>query len=154
MLINIVDNPKLSNFIFGAVTTRGKVTIAISSAGVSPVLTRYLKQKIEQVLPLNLTKLGDFLAKYKNFLREKLTNLQSRRMFWQDVISGPIAQEILANNDKKAEKLLLSQLENTSNDSQSAVYFIGAGPGDPELISLKASLFCPSYEALTEVYFS
>jgi uroporphyrin-III C-methyltransferase/precorrin-2 dehydrogenase/sirohydrochlorin ferrochelatase len=138
MLINIVDNPKLSNFIFGAVATRGKVTIAISSAGVSPVLTRYLKQKIEQVLPLNLTKLGDFLAKYKNLLRVKLTNLQSRRMFWQDVISGPIAQEILANNDKKAEKLLLSQLENTSNDNQSAVYFIGAGPGDPELISLKA----------------
>ena len=138
MLINIVDNPKLSNFIFGAVTVRGKVTIAISSAGVSPVLTRYLKQKIEQALPLNLSKLGDFLAKYKNLLREKLTNLQARRIFWQDVIAGPIGEEVLANNENKAKELLLKELDKSENHNKAAIYFIAAGPGDPELITLKA----------------
>lgn len=138
LLVNVVDNANLSNFIFGAVTKRGDITVVISSSGSSPVLARYIKQKIELILPFNLGKLAEFFAKYRGMMKEKLSNLQVRRLFIQDVIEGNIAGEILAGNEEIAKKLFLEHLENQDNNQKAAIYFIGSGPGDPELITLKA----------------
>ena len=138
LLINVVDDSALCNFIFGAVVKRGKLNIAISSNGYAPVLARYVKQKIEFILPNNFAKLAEFFAKYRSLFKEKFKDIQARRLFMQDVIEGAIAEEIMSGNEKKSEKMLYEALDKKANKAQAAVYFIGAGSGDPELMSLKA----------------
>jgi len=136
-LINVVDDPKNSQFIFGASLKRGKIILSAATSGVSPVLARLLKQKLQNLLPENFSFLSDFLAQNKELVKEKLSDLQARRVFWQEAISGLIAEEVLLGNFKKAQKLLEEKLENFSNKKEAAVYFIGAGPGDPELLTIK-----------------
>lgn len=138
LLVNVVDDADLSNFIFGAVVKRGDINIAISSNGSSPVLTRYIKQRIEEILPLNFAKLAKFFAKHRKLIKDKLTNLQARRLFVTNIIEGNVAEELLTGNEKTAEKLFLNILSSQDNMAKAAVYFIGSGPGDPELITLKA----------------
>jgi len=139
ILVNVVDNSSLSNFIFGSVVKRDNLTIAISSNGISPVLTRLIKQKIEHLLPMTLGKLTNFIAKYREQVKQSLTNIQARRLFWQDVIEGKIAEEVYIGNEKKAGELLVGALSDTDDKNKAALYLIGAGPGDPDLITLKAS---------------
>jgi len=136
-LVNVVDDSQNSRFIFGANVKRGKVIMSVATSGVSPVLARLLKQKLQNILPENLTFLSDFLAKNKAAVKKKLTDLQARRIFWHDVIQGVIASEVLLGNFKKAQELLEEKLQKSANKKEAAVYFIGAGPGDPELITLK-----------------
>lgn len=137
-LINVVDDPSKSNFIFGANFHKNDLTIAINTAGISPVLSRVLKNKLISSLPKNLDLLNDFVKKNRSIVKEKLTNLQARRLFWEEVLEGDIAEQIANSNLKKAQKLFEEKLFAHNNQKQSAVYFIGAGPGDPELITLKA----------------
>ena len=137
-LINSVDDPENSNFIFGASFKKGDVVLSVSTAGTSPVLARLLKKKLQSHIPENLFLLNQFLVKNKELVKKKLTNLQARRLFWQDVIEGVIGNEVLLGNQVKAQNLLEEKLEKQNNKKEAAVYFIGAGPGDPELITLKA----------------
>ena len=94
LLLNIVDNKKFSNFIFGSIVKRHNLNIAISSNGVSPVLTRLIKQKIERLLPIRIDNLTKFIGKYREIVKSKLTSIQVRRLFWQDVIEGEVAEEV------------------------------------------------------------
>ena len=80
-LINAVDDPDISNFIFGANIKRGEVILSIGTSGVSPVLARVLKQRLQKLLPENLPLLSEFLAQNKKLVKEKLNNLQARRLF-------------------------------------------------------------------------
>lgn len=137
-LVNVVDDPENSSFIFGANFKKGNVITSISSSGISPVLARILKNKLQNSLPQNLELISDFLEKNKKIIREKFINLQARRIFLQDVIDGIIGVELEVGNIKKAQNLLEEKLLKESDKKQSAVYFISAGPGDPELITLKA----------------
>lgn len=137
-LINVVDDPRNSQFIFGAGTKRGEVILSVSTSGVSPVLARLLKKKLQSALPENLEIISQFLEKNKELVKSQLTNMQARRLFWQDVIEGVIGNEVEAGNPQKAQELLERKLENSQNHKEPAVYFISAGPGDPELITIKA----------------
>ncbi|MDC0857573.1 siroheme synthase CysG [Rickettsiales bacterium] len=139
ILLNIVDNKKFSNFIFGSIVKRHNLNIAISSNGVSPVLTRLIKQKIERLLPIRIDNLTKFIGKYREIVKAKLTSIQVRRLFWQDIIEGEVAEEVYVGNDEKAGKMLEQILEQNDNKKKSALYLIGAGPGDPELITIKAA---------------
>jgi uroporphyrin-III C-methyltransferase/precorrin-2 dehydrogenase/sirohydrochlorin ferrochelatase len=136
-LINVVDDPENSRFIFGANVKRGEVIISVATSGISPVLARLLKQKLQNLLPENLSFLSNFLAKNKKLVKDKLNDLQARRLFWQDVIQGAIASEVLQGNFKKAQELLEIKLQKFGSKKEAAVYFIGTGPGDPELITIK-----------------
>ena len=137
-LVNAVDNPENSDFIFGANIKHQNITISSSTSGISPVLSRLLKQRLNKALPTNLSLLSNFVTENKNLVRKKLVNLQARRLFWQEALEGNVGIQIEAGNIKKAQKLLENKLELKNNNKQAAVYFIGAGPGDPDLITLKA----------------
>ncbi|MFT6077651.1 MAG: uroporphyrin-III C-methyltransferase/precorrin-2 dehydrogenase/sirohydrochlorin ferrochelatase [Myxococcota bacterium] len=137
-LISVVDDPDKSNFIFGAIIKKKHITAAISTSGMSPVLARFLKNKLVQNLPQNLEIYDQFISQNRDFVKEKLSDLQARRIFWQEVFEGEIGNQIEQTNLQKAQKLLEEKISLTTNKKQSAVYFIGAGPGDPELITLKA----------------
>lgn len=137
-LVNVVDDIADSKFIFGSSIKKGEVILSVATSGVSPVLARLLKKKLQSQLPKNLEELSNFLAKNKDIVKEKLGDLQARRLFWQEVIEGEIVVEIEAGNFSKAQKLLEEKLINYENSKKAAVYFISAGPGDPELITIKA----------------
>ncbi len=137
-MANAVDDLEVSNFIFGAYVKQGNITISSSTSGASPVLARYLKEKITNILPQNLDLLGEFSQKNRELIKDKFSDLQARRLFWQEVIEGAIGVEICSGNITKAQQLLEEKLHNISNKKTAAVYFIGAGCGDPELITLKA----------------
>jgi uroporphyrin-III C-methyltransferase / precorrin-2 dehydrogenase / sirohydrochlorin ferrochelatase len=137
-IVNIVDNAAISDFIFGSIVQRNDLNIAIGSGGLSPVLTRIIKQKIEKILPENLSDLNDFIRKNRQTVKNKLKNIQSRRLFWQEFLEGNIAEEVLIGNFKNAQNLFDQKLFKKNNSLESALYLIGAGAGDPDLLTLKA----------------
>lgn len=138
VMVNVVDNPPLCDFIFPALVRRGPLQIAVSSSGISPVLARLIKHKIEQAVPAAFENLIDFMDRKKAAMRETFRSIQPRRLFYEQIIRGPIAEEVLEGNKERADALFEAALADFPKEKQAALYLIGAGPGHPELITLKA----------------
>ena len=138
VLVNVVDNPPLCDFIFPALIRRGPLQIAVSSSGISPVLARLIKQMIEALIPAKFENLINFLDQRKSVIRSNLTKLQPRRFFYESVIRGTIAEEVMEGNDTRADTLFTNALETFPNENRAALYLVGTGPGNPDLMTLKA----------------
>lgn len=139
ILVNVVDNTPLCGFITPSIVDRTPLVIAMSSGGVAPVLLRYLRQKLESWIPQNTRRLGIFSEKFRDTVKQKLRTVTQRRYFWEDVLDGPIAEQVLQGNDQTAEKMLLDKLAQPDNKgNEGEVYLVGAGPGDPELLTFRA----------------
>ncbi|MFZ4403907.1 MAG: siroheme synthase CysG [Pseudobdellovibrionaceae bacterium] len=139
ILVNVVDDSNYCDFTFPALVSRGPLHIAISSSGISPVLTRVLKYKIEQIIPSAFERVLEFAEQKKQQVKVKLKSIQSRRLFWQQVLDGPIAEEILENNKQKAEQLFIQSLADHPEHPKAALYLIGAGCGHADLITVKGA---------------
>ncbi|MFQ3206575.1 MAG: uroporphyrin-III C-methyltransferase/precorrin-2 dehydrogenase/sirohydrochlorin ferrochelatase [Glaciecola sp.] len=140
MLVNVVDNTPLCKFITPSIVDRSPIIIAMSSGGVAPVLLRYIRQKLESVIPANIRLLGDFSAKFRNTVKEALSSVTDRRYFWEEVLDGDVGESILQGNDKLAERQFDKALIAYKNGDKPAgqVYLVGAGPGDPDLLTFRA----------------
>lgn len=138
--VNIVDRPDLSDFIVPSIVDRGAVTVAISSDGASPVLARRLREQIETLLPANLGALAEFLRSFRGAVKAKLDNFGARRRFWEEVIDGPIARDVLAGQESRAREAMVSRINRrpAHDHREGHVAIVGAGPGDPELLTIKA----------------
>ena len=137
--VNVVDQPQLCSFIFPAIVDRSPMTIAISSGGVAPVLSRLVRAKLETFLPHTLGQLASLAAECRQTVKNHFSNTKQRRIFWENVFNGPIAELSYQGKHDEAKKALLQTLDQTE-DSPTAgkVYLVGGGPGDPELLTLKA----------------
>src|SRR5690554_5825717 len=137
--VNVVDNPALCSFIVPAIVDRSPVVIGISSSGQAPVLARLLRAKLESILPTRYSDLGQLAARFRSQVKQRFANITQRRKFWEKVFQGSVAERVFNGQMPEAEKLLQQQLEN-SDTSQPVgeVYLVGAGPGDPELLTFKA----------------
>ncbi len=139
ILVNVVDNTPLCKFITPSIIDRSPIVIAMSSGGVAPVLLRYLRQKLESWIPAKIARLGRFSEKFREQVKNTLDSVTARRYFWEDVLDGPIAEQILNGNENAADELFQDKLnEHNQAGSEGEVYLIGAGPGDPELLTFKA----------------
>lgn len=140
ILVNVVDNTPLCKFITPSIVDRSPIIIAMSSGGVAPVLLRYIRQKLETVLPTNIKKLGNFSEKFRDRVKNALDNVTDRRYFWEEVLDGDIGENLLQGNDKKAEEQLESSLDlfKSEKKTKGQVYLVGAGPGDPDLLTFRA----------------
>lgn len=138
-IVNVVDTPELCDFIFPATIKRGDVQIAISSSAVSPSLARAIKRKIEQVLPWNLDALAKWINEKRDVVKAHLKGIQSRRLFWDEVLDGGIAQEVVEGNNAKAETLFAQALSESPAASRAALYLVGAGPGHPDYITVRGT---------------
>ena len=138
--VNVVDRPELSDFIVPSIVDRGPVTVAISSDGASPVLARRLREQIETLVPANLDRLAEFLRSFRGAVKAKITTFDARRRFWEEVIDGPIARDVLAGRESRAREAMLSRINRPSEQptGRGHVAIVGAGPGDPELLTVKA----------------
>ena len=149
--VNVVDGPALSSFIMPAIVERDPLVIAVSSGGTSPVLARRLRERIETLVPANLGRLARFAESFRGAAEAKLPSGAARRAFWERVFDGPIAREVLAGQLYSARERML-RLINGGHSSHAvgqepfasgpvqsgSVRIVGAGPGDPDLLTLKA----------------
>lgn len=138
--VNIVDRPDLSTFIFPAIVDRGDVVVAVGTSGTSPVLARRLREKIEQILPERIGEFSSVMGRYRDRLAALRHRGFSTRRFWERVIDGPIGAQFLSGKTAKAEAALIIEIDRAGTDisTQGHVSIVGAGPGDPDLLTLKA----------------
>jgi uroporphyrin-III C-methyltransferase/precorrin-2 dehydrogenase/sirohydrochlorin ferrochelatase len=137
--VNVVDEPSLCTVIFPAIVDRSPITIAISSGGIAPVLSRLTRGKLEALLPQNLGKAAQLGKKFREAVKEKFSNTEQRRLFWEGIFDGPIADLSYQGKEDLAETALRNQLGNTADTAAiGKVFLVGAGPGDPELLTIKA----------------
>lgn len=138
--VNVVDDPVLSSFILPAIVDRAPVVVAVGTGGASPVLARRLRAQIEALLPARVGALARFLGRHREAVR-RIVPAIARRAFWERLLDGPVATSVLAGDDAEAERALAASLSEPQAEPGSAtgeVYLIGAGPGDPDLLTLRA----------------
>ena len=143
ILINAVDAPDISTFIFPAIVDRSPIVVAISSGGDAPVLVRRLREKLESLLPQHLGPLGSMMGKFRKTVKAKLTTLNQRRGFWEDVLSSKVVSLVGQKRQDEAQQLLENTLDAHAQSAQThgskgEVYIVGGGPGDPDLLTIKA----------------
>lgn len=138
--VNVVDTPELCSFTFGAVIDRDPVTIAVSSAGQSPVLTRVVRAAIETHIPAAFGRLAALVKRYREQVKNRIPDRTARGRFWKKVVNGSVAELIFAGRTGSAEQLLEDSLAQPEPGFSPAgeVYLIGAGPGDPDLLTFRA----------------
>ncbi|MBE1299872.1 MAG: uroporphyrinogen-III C-methyltransferase [Alteromonadaceae bacterium] len=137
--VNVVDAPPLCDFITPSIVDRNPVTIAMSSGGSAPVLLRYLRERLESWIPENYSRLGKFAEFWRNKVKQSLPTVTQRRYFWESFFNGSLAEDVLQGKDVEDKfQQCLEDFANDKNNNEGQVYLIGAGPGDPELLTFKA----------------
>jgi uroporphyrin-III C-methyltransferase/precorrin-2 dehydrogenase/sirohydrochlorin ferrochelatase len=145
--VNVVDDAELSTFIFPAIIDRSPILVAVSSAARAPVLARRIRAQIEAQLPARLGALAHFMGERRRALQRALA-APARRRFWERIVSGPVATRLIAGDEAGAERAYVRELHGAqlstapAGENASAalgeVYLIGAGPGDPDLLTLRS----------------
>jgi len=136
--VNVVDAPALCSVIFPAIVDRSPLVIAVSSGGDAPVLARLIRAKMESWIPPTYGHLAGLAARFRHQVKNLFPNVQQRRAFWEDVFQGPIADRQLAGQGAEAERLLQAKIDGEAPAATGEVYLVGAGPGDPDLLTFKA----------------
>lgn len=136
--VNVVDAPALCSVIFPAIVDRSPLVIAVSSGGDAPVLARLIRAKMESWIPPTYGHLAGLAARFRHQVKNLFPNVQQRRAFWEDVFQGPIADRQLAGQGAEAERLLQAKIDGQAPAATGEVYLVGAGPGDPDLLTFKA----------------
>jgi uroporphyrin-III C-methyltransferase/precorrin-2 dehydrogenase/sirohydrochlorin ferrochelatase len=138
MPVNVVDSPQLCTVIFPAIVDRSPLMIAVSSGGDAPVLARLVRARIETWIPSVYGELAGLAKKFRSQVKARFADVQQRRVFWEEVFQGHVAERALAGQQQEAERLLLEKLANAEPKSLGEVYLVGAGPGDPDLLTFRA----------------
>lgn len=137
--VNVVDAPALCSFIVPSIIDRNPVQIAISTGGASPVLARLLRSRLETFIPAAYGRLATLVESFREKVKQKFSNSDEIRTFWEQILEGPVADNLIAGKDKIARELLEKSVENASAPAERGeVYLVGAGPGDPDLLTFRA----------------
>jgi uroporphyrin-III C-methyltransferase/precorrin-2 dehydrogenase/sirohydrochlorin ferrochelatase len=135
---NVVDDVELSSYITPAIIDRSPLVIALSSGGGAPVLARLLRARLESLIPARWGQLARFAAAFRQRVRERIKDGDARKAFWESVFQGPIADDLMAGNQLRAEQSMQQRLADDPGVVQGAVYLVGAGPGNPDLLTFRA----------------
>jgi uroporphyrin-III C-methyltransferase/precorrin-2 dehydrogenase/sirohydrochlorin ferrochelatase len=135
--VNVADNAALSSFILPSLVDRPPVQIAISTEGSSPVLARKLRTMLEAAVPAGIGRLAAFIGRFRAKSKERRPDPEARRRFWEEVLDGPIADMVLSGNEAAASRVLEKKFAD-DGATMGFVSLVGAGPGDPELLTLRA----------------
>jgi uroporphyrin-III C-methyltransferase / precorrin-2 dehydrogenase / sirohydrochlorin ferrochelatase len=137
--VNVVDRPELSTFIVPAIVDRGDVVVAIGTGGLAPVLARRLRARIEALLPARIGDLAALMGRYRARLARAVPTYAARRRFWERVVDGPIGAALLAGRPLTAEAALARAIGTSQTENpRTPITLIGAGLGDPDLLTLRA----------------
>lgn len=144
--VNVVDQPHLCSFIMPAIVDRSPLVVAISSSGASPVFSRKIKELIEIHVPSRASNLARLMGSFRPRIKEKLTNFDGRLRFWEKALDSDIPELVYSGQEDVARAridfLLAAETDERialANDTnRGEVYLVGAGPGDPDLLTLRA----------------
>lgn len=139
IMVNVADNAELCSFIFPSILDRSPVTIAVSTGGASPVLARQLRMKLETMIPSACGHLAAITEEYREKVKAHFPEQEQRKTFWENALRSPFSELVYAGQDDSARALLDKQLSKKYNENPvGEVYLVGAGPGDPDLLTFKA----------------
>jgi uroporphyrin-III C-methyltransferase/precorrin-2 dehydrogenase/sirohydrochlorin ferrochelatase len=143
--VNVMDDLTHSTFIFPAIVDRGDVVVAVGTGGASPVVARRVRELIETLLPARIGDLAAFIGRWRKSIHGRIPEFPLRRRFWERVVDGPIGAMVLAGRADEAEGALKDIADpaafagaNASGHAEGRVTLVGAGPGDPDLLTIKA----------------
>ena len=137
ILVNSVDDPPHCRFMVPAIVDRSPLVISVASNGTSPVLSRQIRTQLETSIPHGMGKLAEFSGKWRAAVKAKISNPDERRVFWEDLYASPLKEQVFHDNLTEADRLIEQALVEWKTP-KGEVYLVGAGPGDPELLTLKA----------------
>ncbi|MEX7477546.1 siroheme synthase CysG, partial [Acinetobacter baumannii] len=137
LLVNSVDDIPHCRFMVPAIIDRSPLIVSVASNGTSPVLSRQIRTQLETSIPHGMGKLAEFSGKWRNQVKEKISNPDERRIFWENLYASPLKEQVFNDNLDVADSMLEQALQEWKAP-KGEVYLVGAGPGDPELITLKA----------------
>ncbi|UIJ76526.1 siroheme synthase CysG [Acinetobacter sp. SH20PTE14] len=137
VLVNSVDDPPHCRFMVPAIIDRSPLVISVASNGTSPVLSRQIRTQLESSIPHGMGKLAEFSGQWRAAVKAKIVNPDERRIFWEDLYASPLKEQVFNDNLTEANRLIEQALLEWKQP-KGEVYLVGAGPGDPELLTLKA----------------
>lgn len=137
--VNVIDDPDACTFLLPSIIDRAPVVVAISTGKASPVLARLLRNRLESLIPVGYGRLADLCARYRDRVKERFSDQSDRRHFWDRVLQGAVAERIFAGQLVEAEAAIERELA-ADGEAQALgeVYLVGAGPGDPDLLTFRA----------------
>jgi uroporphyrin-III C-methyltransferase / precorrin-2 dehydrogenase / sirohydrochlorin ferrochelatase len=143
--VNVMDDLVHSTFIFPAIVDRGDVVVAVGTGGASPVVARRVRESIEAMLPARIGDLAGFIGRWRKSIHGRIPEFPLRRRFWERVVDGPIGALVLAGRGAEAEAALKDIADpsafagaKVAGEVEGRVMLVGAGPGDPDLLTIKA----------------
>ncbi|MEQ1662916.1 MAG: siroheme synthase CysG [Thiobacillus sp.] len=137
--VNVADKPALCSFILPSIIDRSPIMVAVSSGGESPVLARMLRARLETMIPAAYGHLSALASRYKERVKAAIQPEQ-RRAFWEKVFLSPVAEMVFSGRDGEAEQRLQEMIQQAASEpiSRGEVYLVGAGPGNPDLLTFRA----------------
>ena len=137
--VNVVDQPELCSFIMPSIVDRSPVVVAISSSGRSPVLTRKIKELNETLISNREGQLAELLGTFREKVRNKYSDFIERVKFWESLLESEVTELVYSGNEGAAIQLIEDKLKQSDQtEAIGEVYLVGAGPGDPDLLTLRA----------------
>ncbi|MCP5145592.1 MAG: uroporphyrinogen-III C-methyltransferase [Gammaproteobacteria bacterium] len=139
VLVNVADSPALCSFILPSIVDRSPVVVAVSSGGQAPVLARTLRARLETSIPARFGDLASLMGELRETVKQQIPDATQRRRFWEHVVHGPVAETLFAGRAEGARQQLMAALADTNSaPATGEVYLVGAGPGDPDLLTFRA----------------
>ncbi len=137
--VNVVDEGEDSTFIMPSIIDRAPVVVAVSTETASPVLARLLRTRLESVIPAGYGRLGELCARYRDRVKARFADPRDRRRFWDRVLQGGVAERIFSGHMEEADAAMEWELSAATRSANlGEVYLVGAGPGDPDLLTFRA----------------
>lgn len=138
--VNVVDNTALCSFIMPSIIDRSPLQIAVSTGGSSPVLARLIRTRLEGLIPTAYGRLGALVESFRSKVKSAFPRVEQRRHFWETILEGTVAELVFSGHDDKARVMLEQAIENGSASPRMVgeVFLVGAGPGDPDLLTFRA----------------
>lgn len=142
LLVNVVDDPANCSFLTPSILDRDPVQIAIGTGGASPVLARLLRARLETLIPAAYGDIARIMAGFRERVAAAINDGRQRRRFWEEVLQGPIAEMLFSGRQASAMAALETALADFAGPQRQVatgeVYLVGAGPGDPDLLTFRA----------------
>ena len=140
--VNVADSPDLCDFITPSILDRSPLIVAIYTAGTSPILGRMIKARLETMLPAAYGQFTNFLGQYRAEVMNRIKDGALRRRFWERVMDGPVLDHVLSGHNEDAIAEINRELNSFTDGGHQhktgEVYLVGAGPGDPDLLTFRA----------------
>lgn len=138
--VNVVDQPELCSFIMPSIIDRSPVQVAVSTGGSSPVLARLLRARLESYIPSAYGQLAKLVDSFRDKVKQRFSSTDQRRQFWEGVMQGEVAELLFSGREVTARALLEKLIDEADDNPRpiGEVYLVGAGPGDPDLLTFRA----------------